>query len=178
MKPLALLSATGLGALALGAALIAAQPAATPVASTSTGAAIASHAPILTLDAARAVMAAAESDALRKNRTGAIAIVDSGGHLVLLSRLDHTFPAAATVAEDKARSAAIFRKPTRDFEDSIRSGRAALLGVNVLTPLQGGVPIVIDGHVVGAIGVSGAASAQQDDEIAIAGAAAMSGVTR
>jgi glc operon protein GlcG len=113
-------------------------------------------------------VAATAVDFAKKNSApgGAIAIVDAGGHLVYLERLDNTFPAAATVATEKARTAALFRRPTKDFETAIKNGRTALLGVQVMTPLEGGVPIVVDGQVVGAIGVSGAASAAQDEEIA------------
>lgn len=120
----------------------------------------------LDLVLAKRVAAAAADEARRLNAGGAIAVVDAGGALVYLERLDRTFPAAAEVATQKARTAATFRRPTRDFENAIKGGRAALLGVQVMTPLQGGVPIVVDGEVVGAIGVSGAASAQQDDDIA------------
>jgi glc operon protein GlcG len=117
---------------------------------------------------AKRVATAAAGEAKRLKAGGAIAVVDSGGHLVYLERLDTTFPSAAAVATEKARTAATFRRATRDFENAIRGGRHALLGVQVMTPLQGGVPIVIEGEVVGAIGVSGAMSAQQDDDIAAA----------
>jgi glc operon protein GlcG len=121
----------------------------------------------LDLAFAKRVAAAATSYATQKNAPGgAIAIVDAGGHLVYLERLDNTFPAAAAVATEKARTAAVFRRATKDLEDAIRNGRNALLGVQVMTPLEGGVPIVVDGQVVGAVGVSGAASADQDEEIA------------
>jgi glc operon protein GlcG len=120
----------------------------------------------LTLDGARSVATAAATEAKRLGAGGAIAVVDDGGNLLYLERLDNTFPAAATVAFEKARTAATFRKPTRDFEQAIAKGRTSLVAVDVMTPLQGGVPIVIDGQVVGAIGVSGAMSAQQDDDIA------------
>ena len=129
----------------------------------------------LTLEGARAVAAAAGAEATRLGAGGAIAVVDEGGNLVYLERREHTFPAATSVAIEKARTAATFRKPTRDFENAIAKGRSALLGVQVMTPLQGGVPIVVDGQVVGAIGVSGAASAQQDDDIATAAAGALGG---
>ena len=123
--------------------------------------------PYLTVDGAKRIIAAAESEAKRLGApSGAIAIVDDGGHLLYLERLDNTFPAAATVAVEKARTAATFRRPTSVFEDAVKGGRLALLGVDVMTPLQGGVPITMGGQVVGAIGVSGAASAQQDDDIA------------
>ena len=126
----------------------------------------------LALARAKQIASAASSEARRLSAPGgAIAITDAGGHLLYLERLDGTFPAAAAVSIEKARTAAIFQKPTSDFEDAIKGGRAALLGVDVMTPLQGGVPIRIGGVVVGAIGVSGAASAAQDTEIAKAAAA-------
>ena len=126
----------------------------------------------LSLARAKQIAAAATTEAGRLSAPGgAIAITDAGGHLLYLERLDGTFPAAAAVSTEKARTAAIFQKPTADFEDAIKGGRAALLGVGVMTPLQGGVPIRIGGVVVGAIGVSGAASAAQDTEIAKAAAA-------
>ncbi len=128
---------------------------------------------ILTLEGARAVAAAAEAEAKRLGAGGAIAVVDEGGQLLLLERLDDTFPAAAAVAAEKARTAAQFRRPTQVFEDAIKGGRLSLLGVSVMTPLQGGVPIVFEGQMVGAIGVSGAASAQQDTDIANVAAVAL-----
>ena len=127
----------------------------------------------LTLDGAKAVGAAAAAEAKRLSAGGAIAIVDDGGHLLYLERLDNTFPAAATVAIEKARTAATFRRPTSVFEEAIKNGRLSLVAVSVMTPLQGGVPIVVDGQVVGAVGVSGAASAQQDDDIAKVAAMAL-----
>ncbi len=128
---------------------------------------------ILTLEGARMVSAAAEAEAKRLQAGGAIAVVDDGGHLLMLVRLDNTFPAASAVAIEKARTAAQFRRPTQVFEDAIAKGRQSLLGVAVMTPLQGGVPIVVDGQMVGAIGVSGAASAQQDTDIANVAAVAL-----
>jgi glc operon protein GlcG len=129
----------------------------------------------LTLDGAKAIAAAAGAEARRLGAGGAIAIVDEGGNLLYLERLENTFPAAAVVAIEKARTAATFRKPTRDFENAIAKGRTALVAVDVMTPLQGGVPILVAGQVVGAIGVSGAMSAQQDDDIATLAAGSLSG---
>lgn len=130
----------------------------------------------LDLALAKRLMARGESVAARLAAPGgAIAIVDEGGHIVLLERLDDTFPAAAIVSTEKARTAALFRMPTENFETAIKNGRHALLGVDLMTPLQGGVPIRSGGRVIGAIGVSGAASANQDNEIAHAIAAAVEG---
>jgi glc operon protein GlcG len=129
----------------------------------------------LTLDGARAVAAAAVTEARRLNAPGgAIAVVDDGGAVLFVERLDNTFPAAANIAVDKARTAALFRRPSKVLEDAILSGRTTLLAV-ADAPLQGGEPIMEDGVVVGAVGVSGAASAAQDEEIAAAAAAHFSG---
>jgi len=125
---------------------------------------------VLTLEGARQIAAAAASEAKRLGAPGgAIAIVDDGGYVLYLERLDNTFPAAANIAIAKARTAALFRRPSKGLEDAIVSGRTSLLAV-ADAPLQGGEPVVIGGVVLGAIGVSGAASAQQDQEIAKAAA--------
>lgn len=123
-------------------------------------------APTLDLAGAARLGALAMAEAQARHAGGSIAVVDGGGHLLFLERLDNTFPAAAAVSIEKARTAATFRVPTRNFEEAIKNGRHALLGVDVMTPLQGGVPVMVNGQVVGAIGVSGAHSAQEDDEIA------------
>jgi glc operon protein GlcG len=130
--------------------------------------------PALDAAAATRLAALAAAEATARNAGGSIAIVDAGGHLLVLQRLDNTFPAAAAVSIEKARTAATFRMPTRNFEEAIKSGRQALLGVDVMTPLQGGVPVLINQQVVGAIGVSGAHSAQEDDAIAQAAVTAFS----
>jgi glc operon protein GlcG len=129
----------------------------------------------LTLEGATRALDAAVAFARERGAGGAIAVVDGGGHLVAFRRLDGTFAAGATVSIGKARSAAIFRKPTKAFEDAIREGRVSLTAVGELTPLQGGVPIVHEGQVIGGIGVSGARSQVEDEEIALAGAAAIAG---
>jgi glc operon protein GlcG len=126
---------------------------------------------VLTLAGARAVVAAAEAEAAKGGATPAIAVVDDGGHVLLVVRPETTFAAAAEVSVDKARTAAMFKKETVAFESAVNGGRYALLGVGVMTPLMGGVPITVEGQVVGAIGVSGAKSQQQDDAIAHAAAA-------
>jgi uncharacterized protein GlcG (DUF336 family)/mannose-6-phosphate isomerase-like protein (cupin superfamily) len=126
----------------------------------------------LTLQGARQVIGAAIAEARRDDAGGTVAIVDEGGNLVALERLDGTFAASANISIGKARTAAIFKKPTKAFEEIIKGGRTAMIALNDFTPLQGGVPIMVDGQVIGAIGVSGAASAQRDEDIATAGAAA------
>ncbi|RJP34795.1 MAG: hypothetical protein C4547_10325 [Phycisphaerales bacterium] len=127
----------------------------------------------LTLDGAKMVLTACEAEARKHHATGVIAVVDEGGSLIAVHRIDGTFAAGANISIGKARTAVMFRKPTRTFEDIIKNGRTAMVALPDFTPLQGGVPIVVDGQVVGAVGVSGAASAQQDEEIAIAGANAV-----
>lgn len=131
----------------------------------------------LTLEGARNVIAAATAYARTKAGTGVIAVVDDGGNLIAVERLDGTFAAGANISIGKARTAVLFKRPTKVFEDIIRNGRTPMLAVD-FTPLQGGVPIVVDGEVVGGVGVSGAASAAEDEELAIAGAAAVSGDVR
>lgn len=127
----------------------------------------------IALDAAKRAMAAAEEEAGRNNWGVAIAVVDSGGHLVAMHRLDGTQIASIRIAEGKARTALEFRRPTKTLEDGIAAGGAGLriLGVEGVTPLEGGVPIQSGGRIVGAIGVSGVLSSQ-DAQVARAGAEA------
>jgi glc operon protein GlcG len=128
----------------------------------------------LNLEGARKAIAAGQAEAKRLNAPGGvIAVVDDGGNLMALERLDGTFAAGANISIGKARTAALFKKPTKVFEDIIKNGRTSMVALNDFTPLQGGIPIVIDGQIVGAVGVSGAASAQQDEELAIAAANAI-----
>ena len=128
----------------------------------------------LNLEGAKKAIAAAVAEAKSKGAPGAaIAVVDDGGNLMAVERLDNTFSAGALISIGKARTAALFKRPTKAFEDIINKGRTAMTTLNDFTPLQGGIPIMVDGQIVGAIGVSGAASAQQDEELAIAGANAI-----
>jgi glc operon protein GlcG len=129
--------------------------------------------PALTLEGAKKVAAAAAADARQHGEGAAIAIVDDGGNLMYLERLDNTFAAGSRISIGKARTAALFKKPTAAFEEIIRNGRTPMVALEDFTPLQGGLPIEADGKVVGAIGVSGAASQQRDEEVAKAGAAAL-----
>ena len=125
---------------------------------------------VLSLNAAMKIAAAAQAEAARRGATVVIAVVDDGGNLIVLHRLDDTQVASVEVGIGKARTAAIFRRPSKEFEDQIRSGRVAALALPGATPLQGGLPITVDGRVVGAIGVSGN-TPQEDEDIAKAGAA-------
>jgi glc operon protein GlcG len=127
----------------------------------------------LTLEGARRVIAAAEVYAKEHNAPGgAIAVVDEGGNLMALERMDGTFSAGPKISIGKARTAVLFKKPTKVFEDLINKGRTTMVALEDFTPLQGGIPIIVNGEIVGGIGVSGASSAQQDEEVAIAGAEA------
>lgn len=136
--------------------------------------AVASHKSI-TLDGAQRVIAAAIKAARDDGSNGAIAVVDAGGNLIAVASLDGTFPQAAQVAIGKAHTAAAFRKDTGFFEHAINAGRTALVAMQNFTPLQGAVLITVDGEVVGAVGVSGTASQQQDEDVAKAGARAIGG---
>lgn len=126
----------------------------------------------LSLAAAKKIAAAAEAAAKAKNARVVIAVVDDGGNLLVLERLDDTQVASVDVGIGKARTAAIFRRPSREFEEQVKNGRIAALSLPGATPLQGGVPILVDGKVIGAIGVSGE-TPSQDEEIALAGASAI-----
>ncbi len=127
----------------------------------------------LTLEGARRVIAGALAEAKKRNTTGVIAVVDEGANLIALDRIDNTFAAGATISAGKARTAVLFKRPTKVFEDVIRNGRTPMIALDDFTPLMGGHPIVVDGQIVGGVGVSGAASAQEDDELAMAGLAAI-----
>jgi len=132
----------------------------------------------LTLKGAEQVIVAARNEAQKLQAPGAvIAVVDDGGNLMALERLDGTFSAGANISIGKARTAVMFKKPTRFFEELINSsgkGRTVMTALENFTPLIGGIPITVDGQIVGGVGVSGAASADQDEKLAIAGAGAFS----
>jgi len=125
---------------------------------------------VISLAAAEKIAAAAQAEAEKRGSTVVIAIVDDGGHLILLKRLDDTQVASVEVGIGKARTAAIFRRPSKVFEEQIKNGRVASLVLPGATPLQGGVPILFKGKVIGAIGVSGN-TPQEDEDIAYAGVA-------
>ncbi len=132
---------------------------------------------VLTLTVAKKIAEAAEAEALRRGATVVIAVVDDGGYLLVLERLDETQVASVEVGIAKARTAAIFRRPSKVFEDQVRDGRIAALGLPGAAPLQGGIPIVFEGKVIGAIGVSGN-TPQEDEDIAKVGAAALAAAIR
>jgi uncharacterized protein GlcG (DUF336 family) len=129
--------------------------------------------PMLTLSDLRTMAAAAESEATQHGWAVTIAIVDDGGHLLWLQRLDGAAPISAEIAPAKARTAAVGRRESKVYEDMINQGRVSFLSAPTLTGLlEGGVPILANGHCVGAIGVSGVKSAE-DAQIARAGIAAL-----
>ena len=128
--------------------------------------------PLLTLEDAKRMAAAAEAEALNHHWNVVIAICDDGGQLILLHRLDGVAPISSTIAPAKARAAALGKRETKLYEDMINEGRTAFLSAPLDGMLEGGVPIIVDGHVVGAIGVSGVKSSE-DAQIAKAGVAAV-----
>lgn len=131
----------------------------------------------LTLDGAKQIMAVAEAKAKRDGARVVIAVVDDGGSLLLLERLDDPQVASVNVGIDKARTAAIYRRPSKVFEDQVKNGRVSALALHGAVALQGGVPITVNGKVIGAIGVSGE-TPQQDEDIATAGAAVAASFTK
>jgi uncharacterized protein GlcG (DUF336 family) len=134
---------------------------------------IAYGAPI-NLEHAKKVVAGAEAEARKNHWSMAIAVLDSGGHLVMLERMDGTQLGSIEVARDKAYSAVLYRRPTKVFQDLVGQGGAnlRLLGLRGASVLEGGIPLIVDGKVIGAVGVSGAAS-EQDAQVAKAGADAL-----
>lgn len=133
--------------------------------------------PVLTLEDARRMAAAAEAEAVKNGWAVAFAIVDDGGHLLWLQRLDGAAPISAEIAPAKARTAALGRRESKVYEDMINQGRMSFLSAPVLAGmLEGGVPVVVDGQVAGAVGVSGVKSAEDAQVARAAAAAAVAGV--
>ncbi|MCW5663559.1 MAG: heme-binding protein [Piscinibacter sp.] len=129
--------------------------------------------PVLALDDVKRIAAAAEAEALKNQWAVSIAIVDDGGHLLWLQRLDGAAPVSAHIAPGKARTSALGRRESRVYEEMINQGRTSFLSAPGLEALlEGGVPILVDGHCVGAVGVSGVKSSE-DAQIAKAGIAAL-----
>ena len=127
-----------------------------------------SYGPAVTLEQAKKIAVGAAAEAKKNNWSVVIAVVDTHGFLKYYEMMDDTQTASATVAIEKARTAAMFRRPTKMFEEAIASGRTALLGMVGVTPVEGGLPIVVNGKVAGAVGVSGLTS-PQDAQVAQAG---------
>ncbi len=126
----------------------------------------------LSLATAKKIAAAAEAEAAKNKWTMAIAVLDDGGHLIYLERMDGTQIGSIQVAQAKARTAVQFKRPTKDFEDAIAANHLALITVEGIIAIRGGLPVVVDGNAVGAIGVSGG-DPQQDEQCAEAGLAAL-----
>jgi glc operon protein GlcG len=120
------------------------------------------------IDAAKKAAAAAIAEGKKNGWTVAVAIVDTGGTLIYFERIDGTQNGSSTVAQDKARTSAAFKRPTKMLEDAIKAGNSQFLKLPGALPIEGGLPILVDGKIVGAIGVSGATSAQ-DGQCAKAG---------
>jgi uncharacterized protein GlcG (DUF336 family) len=129
----------------------------------------------LTLAVAKKIASASEETAAKNNWNVVIAIVDDGGNLLYLQRMDEAQIGSVEVAIKKAHTSLAFKRPTKAFEDAIAGGRVAVLGLAGVLPLEGGLPIVLDGKVIGAIGVSGVTS-QQDAMIAKGGLDALPGI--
>ncbi len=162
-------------ALAAGSAIVPAlaqQPAAPAAAAAAV--AMPPYGPPITLDQAKRAMAAAELEAAKNSWQVAITILDSGGNLVMFHKLDNAQLSAATTSEGKARTALEFKLPSKALDDAIAAGGAGmrLLALKDITPLQGGILVLVDGKIIGAIGVSGTLSAQ-DEQVAKAGADAL-----
>jgi uncharacterized protein GlcG (DUF336 family) len=130
---------------------------------------------VLSLEVAKQVAAAAEKHARENKWNVCIAIVDDGGHLVYFQRIDGTQTGSVIVSQSKAQTAISFKRPRKTFEEGVAGGRNVLLALPGAVPLEGGIPLVIDGEMIGAIGVSGV-TAQQDGMIAQAGADALAGI--
>ena len=128
--------------------------------------------PVLTLDDVKKIAAAAEAEAVKNNWAVTISIVDDGGHLLWLQRLDGAAPVSAWIAPAKAKTAALGRRESGVYEKMVNEGRVSFLSVEPVTPLEGGVPIIVNGEYVGAVGVSGVKSTE-DVQIAKAGIAAL-----
>jgi uncharacterized protein GlcG (DUF336 family) len=126
----------------------------------------------LSLEVAKKIAAAAEEEAVKNKWSVAIVIVDDGGHLVYLQRIDETQIGSIEVAIQKAKSAVNYKRPTKVFEEAVTGGRNVVLVLPGAIPIEGGLPVTLDGKVIGAIGVSGV-TAQQDGQIAKAGVDAL-----
>jgi len=132
------------------------------------------YGPNVTLAQAKVVIAAAEAEAIRQNFNVAIAVVDTAGNLVAFERRDNTQTASVQVAQDKASTAAMYKRPSKALQDALAGGGAGLrvMGLYGVTPVEGGIPLVVNGLIIGAVGASGVTS-EQDSMVATAGAAAL-----
>lgn len=122
----------------------------------------------ITLELAKKIVAAAEAEALKNKLTMVITIIDDGGNLVYLEKMDNTQLGSIEVALEKAHTALFFKRPTKVYEDMVTNGRNTIIGIRNIIPIEGGLPLVVDEQIIGAIGVSGG-TPQQDGSIAKAG---------
>ena len=154
---------------------VAAAFAACVLSASATLAQVPQYGPNVTLEQARKAIAAGQAEARKNSWPVAIAIVDNAGQLVAFEKMDNTQTASVEVAQDKAVSAAIYRRTTKEVQDGLAGGGAGLrlLALRGMSPVEGGIPLVIDGKIVGGIGVSGVTS-EQDGQVAKAGADALS----
>jgi glc operon protein GlcG len=129
---------------------------------------------VITLEAAKKMVAAGEAEARKNGWNVAITIVDAGGALIMFQKLDETQPGSIAVSQGKARASALFKRPSKALEEMIAGGKTAFLAIEGIVPIQGGLPVIADGKVIGAIGVSGVTSAQ-DEQIATAALAVLNG---
>ena len=129
---------------------------------------------VITLEAAKKMVAAGEAEARKNNWNVAITVVDASGTLILFQRMDETQPGSIAVSQGKARTSALFKRPTKAMEEMIAGGKTAFLAIDGIIPIQGGLPVIADGKVIGAVGVSGVMSAQ-DEQIAMAALAVLAG---
>ena len=127
---------------------------------------------VLTLEGAKAIAAAAEAEAVKNKWNVVITILDESGTPIYMQRMDGTQLGSVEVATQKAKSAFLFKRPTKAFEDAVAGGRSVIMRLPGAMPVEGGLPIQVDGQVIGAIGVSGVTS-QQDGQIAAAGLAVL-----
>jgi glc operon protein GlcG len=130
---------------------------------------------VLTLEAAKSIAAAAQAEARKNNWSLVICVVDDGGHPIYLERMDGAQLASVQVAQDKARTAVLFKRPSKALEEAVAGGRTVVMKLAGAIPVEGGIPIQVSGQLIGAIGVSGASSSQ-DGQVAAAGLAALDGI--
>src|SRR5438132_12085463 len=116
----------------------------------------------ITLEAAKQMMVAGETEARKNGWNVAITVVDANGGLIMFQKLDETQPGSIAVSQGKARTSALFKRPTKAMEEMITGGKTAFLAIDGIIPIQGGLPVIADGKVIGAIGVSGVMSAQDE----------------
>jgi len=127
------------------------------------------YGPGISVETARKVAAAALAEGKKNGWFVSVAVVDTAGDLVYFERMDNAMSASVVVSQEKARTSARFKRPSKAFEDVLAGGRQAILGLPGVTPVEGGIPLIIDGKIVGAVGVNGATS-PQDNQCAQAGA--------